>query len=330
MLTPGLGGGSARLALMLSFTLACVQPGDDPAHALRDAEVPRELAELDPDSPSLDAVGVLGVLVPGVRSVSPTIAAVCTGTLIGPSSLVTSQACSQALARRDVQDLANPASAVFGIGPDPAEPVAWAHVVDVADVPDTQPVDAPVEVMGLAVLHLEKPLLAVPKAKLANVSAALVGEVFVQVGYAAPAAKGAGQRKVVPVQLTEVRERTLEATAANGCEDSRAFSCAGAALLRVDEAGELVLYGVTSDVSDQRSVYTSFVDWKLKAFLEEARAWTDPCGSLAQQPECAGEVTRRCSRPDEGGRRIVEQDCTEHGMACLQSEGGVSCAPQHL
>jgi hypothetical protein len=152
----------------------------------------------------------------------------------------------------------------------------------------------------------------------------------VQVGYAAPGSRGAGQRNVAPVHLTEVRERTLETTAANGCEDSRAFSCDGAALLRVDDAGELVLYGVKSDVSDKRSVHASFVDWELRAFPEEARAWTDPCGSLAQQPECAGEVARRCSRTDEGRRRILEQDCTEHGMTCWQSAGGVSCAPQHL
>jgi hypothetical protein len=303
--------------------------------ALGDAGLSQELLEQDPDSPSLDAVGVLGLLNADSDAGSPTITPLCTGTLIGPSTVVTSRACRDALTRDNEADLTE--AAVFGIGPNPAEPVDWAHVVDFADVPDTRAFEAQIQGTSLTVLHLAKPLQAVPKAKLGNASSLHVGSAFVQVGYASSAGHGAGQRRVAPVYMREVRERTLETTAANSGDDSPSCRDMGEALLRVDEAGELVLYGVASDVSgpaapacDQGPVYTSFVDWKVKSFLEEARDWTDPCGSLALRPVCEGEVARSCSRPGQGERHIIDQDCTEHGLVCLEAEGGVSCAPQHL
>lgn len=298
------------------------------------AELPRELRELDPDSPSLDAVGMLGAL-DNITSASPTLTPICTATLIGPRTVVTSYDCRAALSRTAESDLSAGAP-VFGVGPDPAEPVDWAHVVDLADVPDTRRQAPDATAPTLVVLHLEKPLEAVPKAKLGIASAALVGTAFLQVGYAPRAGHATGQRSLAPVQLTEVRERTLEASSAAGSGDnSQSCRATADALLRVDEAGELVLYGVASDVSGAvagacGSVYASFADWKARAFLEEARAWTDPCASLAARPVCAGEVARRCSAPGQGARRILEQDCAEHGMVCRQDEGGGSCAPQHL
>ena len=290
------------------------------------------MRELDADSPALDAVGVLGV--PG-RSGEP-LTPVCTGTLLGPSSVLTVSSCWQALSRRGAPDLGQ-GTAVFAIGPDPREPLATAEVSEAVEVPDLRPDAGARDALQLTVLHLVKPLGAAPAAKLASASAALLGQVFVRAGYAPGAVRDAGQRRVAPVHLTALHGHTLEAAAANSGNNSEACRGPGEPLLRVDEAGELVLYGIASDVAgpaarscDHGTVYTSFVSFEVRSFLEAQSHWLDPCGDLAERPTCSGALLRRCSAQGEGERRVIAQDCSEHGLICEESAAGAHCAPETL
>jgi hypothetical protein len=291
---------------------------------IADPDAPRALRELDADSPALDAVGVLAVTGPdGLRGV-------CTGTLIGPSSVLTAAGCWQVLSRTTAPDLGQGA-AVFAIGPDPREPLASAAVVEAREVPDTQP-GGPLEV-----LHLAKPLAAVPAARLGFGSPLRLGQTLVRVGYAPAAGQDAGQRRIAPVHLTALREQTLEVAAANSGDNSAPCRGPGEPLLRVDEAGELVLYAVASDVAglaaprcDHGTVYTGLEAHHTRAFIEAESHWTDPCAGVFSRGECVGEVVRRCSGPEEGERRIAEQDCREHGLTCLSTAEGAHCAPQRL
>lgn len=294
--------------------VGCAQGG---MPAITEPDAPRALRELDADSPALDAVGVLGVPGPdGVRGV-------CTGTLIGPSSVLTAGGCWQALSRTPTPDLGQGA-AVFAIGPDPREPLASAAVVEARQLPDTH------AGAGLEVLHLAKPLSAVSAARLGFGSPLRIGQTLVRVGYAPSAVQDAGQRRIAPVHLTALRERTLEVAAAASGDNSEPCRGPGEPLLRVDEAGELVLYAIASDVAGPAAVYTGLEAHETRAFIEAESHWTDACAGLPQQGECVGEVVRRCSAPGEGERRITEQDCREHGLTCLSTAEGAHCAPQRL
>jgi hypothetical protein len=109
------------------------------------------------------------------------------------------------------------------------------------------------------------------------------------------------------------------------------FGDSGGPLLRANEAGELVAYGVVSGgVSsaalrcDRGAIYARFTP-EVMTFLEQSLLWQDPCRELPAAGQCAGETARRCSTLAEGKRRVVEMNCATLGMRCGETADGVTC-----
>lgn len=103
------------------------------------------------------------------------------------------------------------------------------------------------------------------------------------------------------------------------------FGDSGGPLLRANEAGDLVAYGVVSGgvSSDQLDcdrgvIYARFVP-EVTTFLEQSIGWQDPCQGLPEAGECVDQRARRCSSLSEGKRRVVEMDCTTLGLRCVSS-----------
>lgn len=107
----------------------------------------------------------------------------------------------------------------------------------------------------------------------------------------------------------------------------------GGPLIRSDEAGELVTYGVTSGGKSSRdqlcdfgSVYATFMHEEVMEFVERAKSWTDPCAELPSRGVCDGSIARRCSTPAEGQRRLLAFDCQSLGLGCaVADDGTVGC-----
>ena len=110
------------------------------------------------------------------------------------------------------------------------------------------------------------------------------------------------------------------------------FGDSGGPLLRANEAGELVAYGVVSGgVSsaslrcDHGAVYARFTP-EVMTFLEQALLWQDPCQDLPAAGQCAGDTARRCSTLAEGKRRVIEINCATIGLHCGKDpDQGVTC-----
>ncbi len=51
----------------------------------------------------------------------------------------------------------------------------------------------------------------------------------------------------------------------------------------------------------------------------------DPCEGISTEGVCAGTVATRCTRPEEGPRRLVSTDCAELGSTCGVENGEVAC-----
>lgn len=102
------------------------------------------------------------------------------------------------------------------------------------------------------------------------------------------------------------------------------FGDSGGPLLRANEAGELVAYGVVSGGvgsnelrCDRGAIYARFTP-DVQAFLEQAMQWQDPCADVPALGECVETRARRCSSLAEGKRRVVEVDCATLGLRCVQ------------
>jgi hypothetical protein len=62
------------------------------------------------------------------------------------------------------------------------------------------------------------------------------------------------------------------------------------------------------------------------SFLEEEQQWSDPCGDTDAGGLCDGDVAVRCqTRFIPGERRLVEDDCTARGQACIVTANGAAC-----
>lgn len=109
------------------------------------------------------------------------------------------------------------------------------------------------------------------------------------------------------------------------------YGDSGGPLLRANDKGELVAYGVVSGgvgsdvlVCDHGAIYARFVP-EVMTFLEQAKQWQDPCAALPEIGECAGERARRCSTLAEGRRRVIEADCATLGLHCKNGPEGPTC-----
>lgn len=108
-------------------------------------------------------------------------------------------------------------------------------------------------------------------------------------------------------------ENLGEFVAGGGVDEAQPCGAdSGGPLLRADENGELIAYGVVSGViivsqnCDRGAVYAGFGE-EVMEFLERAKDWVDPCGDVTWD-RCTEAVTQRCTRLGEGKRRIVSCD----------------------
>ncbi|HEY6080212.1 MAG TPA: trypsin-like serine protease [Polyangiaceae bacterium] len=98
--------------------------------------------------------------------------------------------------------------------------------------------------------------------------------------------------------------------------------------------GQLFAYGVVSGgvgssslVCDFGGVHSIFGP-EVLTFLDEAKAWVDPCDGLSVAGVCASRrVAKRCTDPNEGPRRPIEFDCGLVGQVCaVQPDGTAGCS----
>jgi hypothetical protein len=61
-------------------------------------------------------------------------------------------------------------------------------------------------------------------------------------------------------------------------------------------------------------------------YLQTSLNWVDPCDGVSSQGYCDGDLAVRCTRREEGARRLTETDCGLIGQTCgLDESGTVAC-----
>ena len=126
-------------------------------------------------------------------------------------------------------------------------------------------------------------------------------------------------------------EKEYEVVTGGAAYDAQTcFGDSGGPLLRRLN-NENIAYGVVSGgvgsrdlICDKGTVYASFGP-ETMAFLDRARAWTDPCADLTTKGACDGTVAKRCTNPAEGRRRVVAFDCASFGLECTGGQDQVAC-----
>jgi hypothetical protein len=131
------------------------------------------------------------------------------------------------------------------------------------------------------------------------------------------AAQGTFYRQRYDLPLLDGYEAQL------GGADGNAQIChgdSGGPLLKVVD-GKLAVYGVASTVvsgikqvcENAGGVYATFGPDAQALFAEAAH---DPCESVPAAGTCEGDVVVRCSRADEGARRVLRTDCSLLAQRC--------------
>ncbi|HYP98246.1 MAG TPA: trypsin-like serine protease [Polyangiaceae bacterium] len=84
--------------------------------------------------------------------------------------------------------------------------------------------------------------------------------------------------------------------------------------------GQVRVFGVFSHTPfsscDKGGVFSSITE-EMKAFIDAAAQWTDPCTNLTVLGKCVGTNATRCSTPAEGNRRVVKFDCSLLNQVCV-------------
>ncbi len=84
--------------------------------------------------------------------------------------------------------------------------------------------------------------------------------------------------------------------------------------------------GSTSLICDYGGVHAVFGP-DVKAFLDKAKKWVDPCKGASVAGTCSGKVASRCTSPLEGPRRLVKFNCASLGQVCaIQPDGTAGCS----
>jgi hypothetical protein len=353
-------------------------------------------------SPKLAAIGALAlefdVTDPATGEVEHVVDQKCTGTLIGPRTVLTAKHCMEPFQRIKPGE-----RAVFAIGADSRAPDLTVDVVDM--------VGAPLDEGGfvfvghdVAIMRLASPVRNVKTARVGTLDRRMIGEPFVGIGYGVQdndesfgtrlagtltldALEGpilelmfggdfdafvASVRRAIPdlpdealPELREEFENTLllpgKEAWAGGLRSDDANTCfgdSGGPLTRVRD-GRPVVYGVVSGgpdseelICDHGTVYAIFDrearDFIARELLEDggvqcvreafdhgyARSIADTvareeqgCGNVSELGQCDGKVAVRCTKENEGPRRITRARCDLLGQTCaLTSQGEAVCA----
>lgn len=163
----------SAIALALSLT-GCL--ADEPNDSVSAITAPL-IGGFDATSPGLNAVGSLSLMAPGAAGAAPTFQEQCSGSLIGPRTVVTAKHCLAAMS-----SAGGTTSLVFAVGPDAAAPIAYAMVIDGTGAPGD---DGGYTDNGhdVAVMQLDRALTDVPLVSLGAIGDADVGQEFVGVGF---------------------------------------------------------------------------------------------------------------------------------------------------
>jgi hypothetical protein len=309
------------------------------------------------DSAAFDAVGALGVDPDGNGSYTP----FCTGTLVAPSLVLSSEHCLRAYPAEQV---------AFLIGPKASAPRAIAHgraaVLEESFAGGVIGLGA-----AVGVLHLTAPVAGVTPLRYAALDDSAIGDDFLGYGYGVRDDHGnRGKRRAGTMALLGtsgpvlqlifdsfddflsdgaralfphldrhrasdrriLRERFdglplldgAEAWVGGSCGDAQACDGDGGGPITAKVGGVETVFGVASwafQICEFGAAYATLTGPALDLVDREIA-----CPLLPSNGLCDGDVAVRCSEPNEGLRRRIDNDCSELAQTCgFGADGKVAC-----
>ncbi len=367
-----LGAGFSLVAFGVS---ACGSSGSDVTPAASNSldTVQQEIIGGVPsDSTTLNAVGMLGTVEgqygAGVDGGFPSayLYAACTGTLVGPTAVVTTRRC--------VESLSNGygSSPAFAIGSNAKSAQQLYPIVDWDLQPEARDASGSSQ-NDIAVVHLGKAVQNVQPFEIASLDANDVGKRFGVLGFAALGG-GVDIRRAGSVTLRGIggnvydylygdyqgfkahaldfysympsdyeleydyKKRNLvadyEAYAGKASGDAQPAEMDVGGPLVAYKNGKRFVYGIVSRVErhprnsalDMGTVF-AIVGPQTQTFLTSALAWVDPCVGTTVLGHCDSDLAVRCTARNEGKRRLTRTDCSILGQTCRMTLSHVaSCA----
>lgn len=251
--------------------------------------------------------------------------AFCTGTLVAPRVVVTATHCTRG---------EGPEAIGFGIGIDPAAPVALFTLVQIAEFPEPE--------VDVALLFLaEDAVQTVPDVEPLPVNRAaldgadgdaIVGRTVEVAGYGETGDPSLTGRFFASVRLAEIDE-TFVVVDGQGLQ-GLCFGDSGGPVITINAAGAPVILGVEHG-GDDSCVGRDFLtrldplgDWLMAAVAatEPLVEKGGPCGGLSFAGRCVGNTVEWC---DETGR-VASVDCGLHGRGCgfIDAATGYYCSTE--
>lgn len=246
----------------------------------------------------------------------------CTGTLVASRVVVTASHCTRGM---------GPDAVAFGIGLDPADPVALFPLAQVSEYPDPEIDAALLFLAGDAVAEVpEVEPMPVNRTPLGGADGdSIVGRQVEVAGYGDTGDPSVSGRFFASVTLAEI-DPEFVVVDGRGLQ-GLCFGDSGGPVITLNAAGAPVLLGVEHGGDDScvgRDYLTRLDllgDWLMAAVAatEPLVQAGGPCGALSFQGRCVGNTAEWC---DEGGR-VASVDCGAHGRACgfIDDETGYYC-----
>jgi hypothetical protein len=170
---------NAAFALLVFIGSGCTdQVVSTPPKVAQEPDVQELIGGFPMESPTLDAIGVVGSLRIANGAPAGALLTNCTGTLINADTVVTAKHCIRSFSTMNPKQQIM----VFGIGSDASKPKQWVEVIEVEGAPGDS---GGLVRLGhdVAVLHLAHPIQDVAPIKLASIRQEQVGTRFVSIGY---------------------------------------------------------------------------------------------------------------------------------------------------